>query len=78
MPVLPWRAYSPDVSPIEHVWDALDLRVRHRVPVPANTQKLHTAIVEELDNMHCIRQMVVTSDTDWFSDPRPYFFLRYL
>ena len=22
----------------------------------------------------CMRQIVVTTDTDWFSDPRPYFF----
>jgi hypothetical protein len=22
----------------------------------------------------CMRQMVVTPDTDWFSDPRPYLF----
>ena len=26
--VLPRPAYSPDMSPIEHVWDALDRRVR--------------------------------------------------
>ena len=24
VPVLPWPAYSPDMSPIEHIWDALD------------------------------------------------------
>ena len=24
VPVLPWLAYSPDMSLIEHVWDALD------------------------------------------------------
>ena len=24
VPVLPWPAYSPYMSPIEHVWDALD------------------------------------------------------
>ena len=24
VPVLPWHAYSPDMSPIEYVWDALD------------------------------------------------------
>uniref|UniRef100_A0AAZ3Q7R2 Tc1-like transposase DDE domain-containing protein n=1 Tax=Oncorhynchus tshawytscha TaxID=74940 RepID=A0AAZ3Q7R2_ONCTS len=23
VPVPPWPAYSPDMSPIEHVWDAL-------------------------------------------------------
>jgi hypothetical protein len=27
VPVLPWPAYSPDMSPIEHVWNALDRRV---------------------------------------------------
>ena len=36
VPVLPLPAYSPDMSPIEHVWDALDRRVRQRVPVLGN------------------------------------------
>ena len=44
-------AYSPDMSPIEHVWHALDQRVRQRVPVPANIQQLRTAIEEDLDNI---------------------------
>ena len=30
------------------------------------------------DVSRCMRQMVVTPDTDWFSEPCPYFFLRYL
>ncbi len=47
IPVLAWPAYSPDMSPIEHVWDALDRRIRQRVPVSANIQQLHTAIEEE-------------------------------
>ncbi len=47
IPVLAWPAYSPDMSPIEHVWDALDQRIRQRVSVPANTQQLRTAIEEE-------------------------------
>ena len=51
VPVLPWPAYSPDMSPIEQVWDALDLRVRQHVPVPANIQQLCTAIEEEWDNI---------------------------
>ncbi len=38
IPVLAWPAYSPDMSPIEHVLDALDRRIRQRVPVPANIQ----------------------------------------
>jgi transposase len=44
VPVLLWPAYTPDMSPITHVW------VRQRVPVPANIQHLHTAI-EEWDNI---------------------------
>ena len=32
-PFLPWPAYS-DMTPIEHVWDALDWWVQQRVPVP--------------------------------------------
>jgi hypothetical protein len=55
----------------------------------ANIQQFHTdveeewysipqAIINSLINSvkemsHCMRQMLVTPDTDWFSDPRPYF-----
>jgi hypothetical protein len=51
VPVLPWSEYSPDMSPIEHVWDAFDRPVRQRVPVPANIQQRRTAIEEEWDNI---------------------------
>jgi hypothetical protein len=77
------------LSPIEHVWDALERRVRQRVPVP-NIHLLHTATEEEWDN---IPQATITSlinymqrrcdalheangghtICDWFSDPHPYF-----
>ncbi len=50
IPVLSWPAYSPDMSPIEHVWDALDRRIQ-RAPVPANIQQLRTAIEEEWTNI---------------------------
>ncbi len=49
--VLAWPAYSPDMSPIEHVWDALDWRIRQPVPVPANIQQLRTFIEEEWTNI---------------------------
>ncbi len=80
-----WPAYALDISPIEHVWDALDRHIRQRVPVPANpaTSHSHWRGVDqhstghnqqpdqlcEGDVLHCVRQMVVTPDTDWFSDP---------
>ncbi len=51
IPFLAWSEYSPDMSPIEHVWDALDQRIRQRVPVPANIQQLRTAIEEEWTNI---------------------------
>ncbi len=86
IPVFAWPAYSPDISPIEQVWDALDQRIRQRVPLPANIQQLRTAIKEEWINipqatinnpinsmqgdvLHCVRQMVVTPDTDLFFGP---------
>jgi hypothetical protein len=49
VPFISWSAYS-DMSPIEHVWDALDQRVQQRFPVPTKIQQLHTAIEEEWDN----------------------------
>ncbi len=51
IPVLALPAYSPDMSPIEHVWDALDQCIGQRVPVPANIQQLCTAIEEEWTNI---------------------------
>ncbi|ROI27647.1 Acyl-coenzyme A thioesterase 3 [Anabarilius grahami] len=51
IPVLAWPAYSLDMSPIEHVWDALDRHIRQRVLVPANIQQLRTAIEEEWTNI---------------------------
>uniref|UniRef100_A0A3B3HNF9 Tc1-like transposase DDE domain-containing protein n=1 Tax=Oryzias latipes TaxID=8090 RepID=A0A3B3HNF9_ORYLA len=51
IPVLAWPACSLDMSPIEHVWDALDQRIRQPVPVPANIQQLHTAFEEEWTNI---------------------------
>ncbi len=51
IPVLAWPACSPDITPIKHVWDALDRRIRQRVPVPVNIQQLRTAIEEECTNI---------------------------
>ncbi len=65
--VLAWPAYSPDRSPIEHVWDALDRRLRQCVPVPANIQQLHTAIEEEWTNITqaTINNLIVPQSTTW-------------
>ena len=44
---LDWPARSPDLSPIEHVWDILGQRVRQRVPGPRTLQALGAALQEE-------------------------------
>lgn len=49
--VLDWPAYSPDMSPIEHLWDALDRRVRQRAQVPGNVRQLRAALQEEWNNI---------------------------
>ena len=49
--VLNWPPYSPDMSPIEHLWDVLDKRVRRRDPVPENVRQLRVALQEEWDNI---------------------------
>lgn len=42
-----WPPLSPDLNPIEHVWDMLDRRVRRRPNVPQTIQQLTQALVEE-------------------------------
>ncbi len=54
---LAWPVYSPDMSPIEHVWDALDRCIRQRVPVPANIQQLHTANIPQATTNTLINSM---------------------
>ena len=51
IPVLAWPAYSPDLSPIKHIWDSQDQSIRQHVPVPANIQQLYTAIEVEWTNI---------------------------
>ena len=44
-------AYSPDLSPIEHVWDVLVEAVHRRHPLPTNNDQLRIALQEERESI---------------------------
>ncbi|GFW07082.1 transposable element Tcb2 transposase [Trichonephila clavipes] len=51
-----WPACSPDMDPIEHVWDAIGRRVSGHQPPPQTLQELERALLEEWDR---IPQLVI-------------------
>nr|CAH7718211.1 unnamed protein product [Callosobruchus chinensis] len=48
---LEWPAMSPDMSPIEHVWDYVSRAIFNRNHPPRSTQELIVAATEEWDNI---------------------------
>ena len=52
---LPWPALSPDLSPIEHVWDTLGRRRKQRQRQPTTVQELGVALQEEWNRIPQIR-----------------------
>jgi hypothetical protein len=43
----PWPAMSPDMNPIEHVWDFIGRKINQRNPKCQNMDELRTAILQE-------------------------------
>jgi hypothetical protein len=44
---IPWSAMSPDMNPIEHVWDFIGRKINQRNPKCQNIDVLRTAILQE-------------------------------
>lgn len=48
---LPWPALSPDLNPIEHLWDELGRRVHRRVNPLESIDQLQRALTDEWNNI---------------------------
>ena len=48
---LPWPSLSPDLSPIEHLWDELDRRLRVRIVPPATADELFAVLQEDWETI---------------------------
>ncbi|GFX01468.1 transposable element Tcb1 transposase [Trichonephila clavipes] len=46
-----WQTYSPDLNPIEHVWDMLGRRIAARQPPPTCLPELRRALLDEWCNV---------------------------
>ncbi|VDI25272.1 Hypothetical predicted protein [Mytilus galloprovincialis] len=49
--VLTWPAMSPDLSPIEHLWDKLGRLIRNSKNPPETLAQLRTALFREWNNI---------------------------
>ena len=52
---LPWCSCSPDLNPIEHLWDELGRRVSARDNPIVNSETLREALEEEWNNIPQVR-----------------------
>ncbi|CAH2009750.1 unnamed protein product [Acanthoscelides obtectus] len=48
---LPWPANSPDMNPIENIWDTIARAVRNRIDPPTTLNELAAAVNEEWNNL---------------------------
>lgn len=76
--LLPWPSKSPDLNPVEHLWDELDRRVRQQQPESQSLQQLVQALQAEWTYIpqQLIRnltssigrrcQVVIDANVDWF------------
>lgn len=49
--VMKWPGQSPDLNPIEHLWDELERRIRKREPPPKNERELAAFLRDEWEKI---------------------------
>ncbi|MDC9721134.1 MAG: transposase [Gammaproteobacteria bacterium] len=47
IPTLPWPACSPDMNPIDHIWDIIGRKVRERTPPVQTLNEINKALRQE-------------------------------
>ena len=50
--IIDWSAKTPDLNPIEHLWNNADQRVRRRPIPPSNVIQLRQALILQWNNIH--------------------------
>lgn len=51
MQIVEWPPRSPDLNPIEHLWDVLKKLIRRHVPAPISLQQLERVVLLEWENI---------------------------
>jgi Transposase/DDE superfamily endonuclease len=62
IPILDWVPQSPDLNPIENLWNHLDYQVRKRRPLPRCKQELIDIVQEEWRkiNMETLQRLILS------------------
>ncbi|KAH0815291.1 hypothetical protein GEV33_007501 [Tenebrio molitor] len=53
-----WPPRSPDLNPIEHVWDMIEKKVKARIPAPATLDEMFPVLQEDLPDDQAIVNVV--------------------